>query len=183
MTPSRPPTWREFERFLAIDGWVEVRRTGHVFYEKTLPEGEILQTHRSLAGDKSMGMGRFRQILTLQLKASVPEFWQALATGDPVPRPSREPERAPAALPAWLAMALEREVGLRRTEIEHLDHEAAWALLDHHRARPQADALYGANLDEATVAAILDAIPGAWESVARGEEDAKAGRVIPVEDL
>lgn len=56
MTPSRPPTWREFERFLAIDGWVEVRRTGHVSYEKELPDGEILQTHRSLAGDKSMGM-------------------------------------------------------------------------------------------------------------------------------
>ena len=139
MTPSRPPTWREFERFLAIDGWVEVRRTGHVFYEKVLAGGEILQTHRSLAGHNSMSLGRFRQILAVQLQVSVPEFWRTLEAGDPVPRPSPEPVPAPAALPAWLAMALERELGLTATEIEGLDRQAAQALLDEHRARPHSD--------------------------------------------
>lgn len=140
MTPSRPPTWREFERFLAIDGWVEVRRTGHVFYEKVLPGGEILQTHRSLAGDKSMSKGRLRQILAIQVQASVSEFWRALATGEPVPRPSPRPEPVPATLTLWLAIALERELGIEQSEVEGLDRRAAQALLDEHRARPLSDA-------------------------------------------
>ena len=67
---------------------------------------------------------------------SISEFWRALAAGDPVPRPSPEPEPAPAALPAWLAMALERELGLKPAEIEGLDRHAAQARLDEHRARP-----------------------------------------------
>lgn len=140
MTPSRPPTWREFERFLTIDGWSEIRRTGHVFYEKVLVNGEILQTHRSLASDKTMGMGRFRQILALQLRVSSAEFWTALVTGDPVPRPSPNPEVGPAALPLWLAMALERELGLSSFEINGLDEGTARTILDDHRARPRPDA-------------------------------------------
>lgn len=137
MTPSRPPTWREFERFVAIDGWSEVRRTGHVFYEKVLENGEILQTHRSLAGDKSMGMGRFRLILAVQLQVSVAEFWRALATGDPVPRPSPSSEAPPATLPLWLVTALERELGLTGAEIAGLDEPSARSRLDEHRARPR----------------------------------------------
>lgn len=31
--------------------------------------------------------------------------------------------------------------------------------------------------------AVLDAIPGAWESVRRGEADYAAGRFIPLDDL
>lgn len=33
------------------------------------------------------------------------------------------------------------------------------------------------------VVEILDRIPGAWESIARGREDARAGRTIPLADL
>lgn len=44
-------------------------------------------------------------------------------------------------------------------------------------------ALDQANPDGATITAILDAIPGAWESVRRGEADYTAGRFIPLEDL
>ncbi len=33
------------------------------------------------------------------------------------------------------------------------------------------------------VTAVLDAIPGAWESVRRGEADYAAGRFIPLDDL
>lgn len=152
MTTSRPPTWREFERLLAIDGWVELRRTGHVFYEKVLTGGEILQTHRSLAGDKSMSVGRFRQILAVQLRVSVSDFWKALATGDPVARPSPEPEPGAASLPVSLVIALERKLGIVQAEIEGLDRPAAQALLDEHRARPHEDTPYGANPGGATIA-------------------------------
>ena len=38
-----------------------------------------------------------------------------------------------------------------------------------------------ANLNAFT--AVLDAIPGAWESVRRGEADYAAGRFIPLDDL
>ena len=44
-------------------------------------------------------------------------------------------------------------------------------------------ALDQANPDGATITAILDAIPGAWESVRRGEADYAAGRVVDLEDL
>ena len=44
-------------------------------------------------------------------------------------------------------------------------------------------ALDQANPDAATITAILDSIPGAWESVHRGEADYAAGRFIPLEDL
>lgn len=44
-------------------------------------------------------------------------------------------------------------------------------------------ALDQANPDGATITAILDAIPGAWESVRRGEADYAAGRIVPLEDL
>jgi hypothetical protein len=182
VTPPRPPTWREFERFLAIDGWVEVRRTGHVFYEKVLPGGEILQTHRSLAGDKTMSMGRFRAILAVQARVSVAEFWAALTTGDPVPRPSPQPEVPPPGLPAWLALALEHEVGLDGSELQRLDVEAAQTLLNEHRSRELDGLPHGPDPDAKTVTAVFDSIPGAWESIRRGEEDYAAGRVLSLDE-
>ena len=38
----KTPTWDEILRFLRLDGWTEVRATGHDFFEKTLPNDEIL---------------------------------------------------------------------------------------------------------------------------------------------
>lgn len=44
-------------------------------------------------------------------------------------------------------------------------------------------ALDQANPDGAAITAILDAIPGAWASVKRGEADYAAGRVTPLDEL
>ena len=55
----RTPTWGEIERFCRIDGWRETRRTDHVFFERTLVDGTVLQTHRSFASDKAISPGRF----------------------------------------------------------------------------------------------------------------------------
>lgn len=82
----RTPTWAEIEQFCRIDGWVEVRRTGHVFYEKVLPNGTVLRTHRSYSSKKTTSPGRFHAILRHQLGATADEFWQALETRKPVDR-------------------------------------------------------------------------------------------------
>ena len=74
----RTPTWGEIERFCRLDGWRESRRGGHVFYEKVLPDGTVLQTHRSLSPRKTMRPGQFKAILRHQLKVSEEEFWRVL---------------------------------------------------------------------------------------------------------
>jgi hypothetical protein len=82
----KTPTWAEVERFCQVDGWREVRRTGHVRFEKVLPDGTVLRTHRSVASRKSMSPGRFKAILRHQLRVSEVQFWSALDTGLPVDR-------------------------------------------------------------------------------------------------
>lgn len=82
----RTPTWGEVERFCRIDGWREVRRSGHVFYEKVLADGTMLRTHRSFASRKTMSPGRFRAILRHQLRVTEREFWSALETNEPAER-------------------------------------------------------------------------------------------------
>ena len=77
----RTPTWGEIERYCRLDGWRESRRSGHVFFEKVLPDGTVLQTHRSLSKRKTMSRGRFRAILRYQLRVSEGEFWQVLRRG------------------------------------------------------------------------------------------------------
>jgi predicted transcriptional regulator len=44
-------------------------------------------------------------------------------------------------------------------------------------------ALDAADPDAASVTALLDAIPGAWEDAEAGLADAAAGRVVPLDDL
>lgn len=82
----RTPTWAQIELFCRIDGWTEVRRTRHVFYEKVLADGRLLRTHRSLAARKTMSPGRFKAILRHQLFVSEEQFWQALDTRQAVDR-------------------------------------------------------------------------------------------------
>ncbi len=77
----KTPTWGEIERFCRLDGWREARRSGHVFFEKVLPDGAVLQTHRSLSKRKTMSPGRFKAILRYQLKVSEEEFWRVLESG------------------------------------------------------------------------------------------------------
>jgi hypothetical protein len=133
----KTPTWDEILEFLKSDHWKEDRVTGHDFFEKALPNGEILQTHASRSGNKTMSPGRFKAILADQLHVSEAEFWEVLRTGRPAPRPSPTPEPLPASIPAWLAEALEREVGLMPDEIAQLDESGAWSRLDGFRSRPR----------------------------------------------
>lgn len=131
----RTPSWDEFRAFLRYDQWKEDRATGHDFFEKIVPDGEILRTHASRSGLKSMSPGRFKAILSDQLLLSEAEFWEVLRTRNPAPRPSAAPEPAPESLPLWLARALEREAGLTREQIAELDEAEARRLLLEARSR------------------------------------------------
>jgi hypothetical protein len=133
----RTPTWDEFREFLRNDDWEEDRATGHDFFEKTLLDGEILRTHASRSGSKTMSPGRFKAILSDQLRLSESESWDVLRTKIPALRPSPAPERAPRSLPMWLAQALEREVGLTREQIAELDEIDARQRLEEARSRPE----------------------------------------------
>lgn len=82
----RTPTWAQIERFCRIDGWHEVRRNDHVFYEKVLAEGVVLRTHRSFSSRKTMSPGRFKAILRYQLRVTEEQFWLALDTRRAVDR-------------------------------------------------------------------------------------------------
>jgi hypothetical protein len=133
----KTPTWDEFREFLRHDDWEEDRATGHDFFEKTLPDGEILRTHASRSGSKTMSPGRFKSILSDQLRLSEAEFWEVLRTKSSAERASPASEPGPSSLPLWLAQALEREVGLRREQIAELDEAEARRQLDAARSRPK----------------------------------------------
>lgn len=133
----RTPSWDEFREFLKHDDWEEDRATGHDFFERILPDGEILRTHASRSGSKTMSPGRFKAILSDQLRLSEAEFWEVLRTRTPAPRPSPAPEPAPPSLPLWLALALEREGGLTRGQISELDADEARQGLEEARSRPR----------------------------------------------
>jgi hypothetical protein len=133
----RTPTWDEIREFLRHDDWDEDRATGHGFFEETLPDGEILRTHASRSGSKTMNPGRFKAILSDQLRLGEAEFWDVLRTKSPAPRPSSAPEPEPRSLPLWLALALEREVGLTREQIAELDEIDARRRLDEARSGPR----------------------------------------------
>jgi hypothetical protein len=84
-----------------------------------------------------MSPGRFKAILADQLRLNEAEFWEVLRTRTPAQRPSPAPEPAPKLFPLWLALALEREVGLTREQIAQLDGDAGRRLLVEARSRPR----------------------------------------------
>ena len=79
----KTPTWQEIEEFCRRDGWTPVRETNHGFFRKVLPDGTVLETHRSVSDDKMMSPGRFTSILRLQLRVGEDEFWRTIRTGTP----------------------------------------------------------------------------------------------------
>lgn len=133
----KTPSWDEYRDFLRHDDWEEDRATGHDFFEKTLPDSEILRTHASRSSSKTMSPGRFKSILSDQLRLSEAEFWEVLRTKTAAPRPSPAPEPSPMSLPLWLAQALEREVGMSGDQIAELDEEQARQLLVEARSKPR----------------------------------------------
>ncbi|TMK78528.1 MAG: type II toxin-antitoxin system HicA family toxin [Actinobacteria bacterium] len=127
----RTPTWGEIERFCRIDGWRELRRTDHVFFEKVLADGTVLRTHRSFSGGKTISPGRFKAILRNQLQVSEGDFWAALKNEEPAARPSEPPaEEAP--IPAYLVRVLKGELHLSEDEIAALSSEEAKRRVDDH---------------------------------------------------
>jgi hypothetical protein len=116
---------------------IDDQEAGHDFFEKTLPDGEILRTHASRSGSKTMSPGRFKAIVSDQLRLSGAEFWEVVRTKSPAPRPSPAPEPAPRSLPLGLAHALEWEAGLTREQIAELDEDEARRPLIEARSRPR----------------------------------------------
>ena len=133
----KTPSWDEILEFLKSDRWAEDRSTGHDFFEKVLPNGEILHTHSSRSGGKTISPGRFKAILSDQLRVTEAEFWETLRTRTPAGRPSPSPELPPASLPLWIVEALAREVGLIPAQIGGLGENEARALIEDVRSRPR----------------------------------------------
>jgi hypothetical protein len=79
--------------------------------------------------------GRFKAILSDQLRVSAAESWETLLTSKPAGRPSPSPELPPASLPLWIVEALAREVGLRPGQIADLAESDARKLIDEVRSR------------------------------------------------
>ena len=119
MTPAAP-TWGDVEAFLRADGWRQVEkgerggsRSRHVFYEKILDDGRVLQTHISHSRRKTLSPGRFSSVLRHQLEVSREQFWECIRTQRPVDRPI-EREEGPVEHEAWVVAVL---VGDLMTEI------------------------------------------------------------------
>jgi len=135
MTGSFPtPTWGHIDAFCNADGWSQVRVTDHYHWEKVLPSGELLKTHRSMAADKVIKPGVFGAILRDQLKVSKAEFWQAIETGKPVDRPVDLDEPA-AEYPAWVVFGLAR-FGYSEDDVRAMTPTDAEALLHEKWSQP-----------------------------------------------
>jgi len=143
MTPDAP-TWGEIEKFLDIDGWTRLppaSRGGssqrHIFFEKLLNSGELLQTHISHSRQGRPSPGRFALILRNQIKTSRTEFWQALRSSRPVPRPSPV-EAEQVEHEAWVLAVLAGELHMTAEQIAALDVERARQLVLEHWSHPPA---------------------------------------------
>ena len=90
------PTWGEMEKFLQADRWTRLppsSRGGsgqrHIFFEKLLDSGELLQTHISHSRRGGPSPGRFGVILREQLEVS-----RSRVLGGAVLRQARRAARA-----------------------------------------------------------------------------------------
>ncbi len=139
------PTWGEIERFLQIDGWRRLPASSrggsgqdHIFYEKLLDSGRMLQTHISHARSGRPSAGRFSSILRHQLEVSRTDFWSALREGSPVVRPVTVEEQT-VEHDAWVLTVLVRDLHMTAEQIAQLDVERARALVYEHWSRSVAD--------------------------------------------
>ena len=139
------PTWGEMEKFLQADRWTRLppsSRGGsgqrHIFFEKLLDSGELLQTHISHSRRGGPSPGRFGVILREQLKVSRAEFWAALSSGKPVARPAPIETEQHVEHEAWVIAVLTGELHMTAEQIEELDVEEAGQLILEHWSRPTA---------------------------------------------
>jgi len=140
VTPTSP-SWADVEKFLGVDGWRQIpaaerggHRQAHIFFEKLLSDGRLLQTHISHDRSKKISPGRFGTILREQLEVSRADFWQAIRSGKPVARPV-ETEEAPVEHDAWVIAVLVGELHMSAAGIEGLSEEEAIQLVHEHWAR------------------------------------------------
>jgi hypothetical protein len=140
VTPASP-SWADVERFLGIDGWRQIaaserggRRQAHIFFEKLLADGRLLQTHISHDRSKKISPGRFGTILREQLEVSRADFWEAIRSGEPVARPVGT-EEATVEHDAWVFAVLVGELHMSAEELEGLSEEEAVRLVHEHWAR------------------------------------------------
>jgi hypothetical protein len=140
VTPTSP-SWADVEKFLGVDGWRQIpagerggRRQTHIFFEKLLPDGRLLQTHISHDRSKKISPGRFGTILREQLEVSRADFWGAIHSGELVSRPVKT-EEAPVEHDAWVIAVLVGEFHMSAAEIEGLSGEEAVRLVHDHWAR------------------------------------------------
>lgn len=143
MTPTAP-TWGDIADFLAADGWREIKsgerggtRRRHVFYEKLLDDGRVLQTHLSHSASKTMSPGRFSTILREDLEVSKEEFWNCVWTGKPVERPVPVDEPALVEHDAWVVAVLVGDLHMSAEQIASLSREEARARVHKHWAGGQ----------------------------------------------
>ena len=141
MTPTAP-TWGDVEDFLGADGWRRVEksvrggsRSRHVFYEKTLDDGRVLQTHISHSRQKTLSPGRFGSVLRYQLEVSRAQFWECMRTQRPVDRPV-ELEAAPVEHESWVVAVLVGELHMTAEQIAALSEEEARRLVHEHWSQP-----------------------------------------------
>lgn len=133
--PKRPATSAELEEFCRIDGWEQIRETDHVFWQKVLASGEVLQTHRSFSAGRTSSQNVFALILREQLQVGRDAFWKALRTGKPVDRPVPRDE-APPAYPGWVVHGLLGQ-GVTEAQIREWTPEKAQARLEELWATPR----------------------------------------------
>lgn len=141
MTPASP-SWADLEQFLGIDEWRRIpagerggRRQSHIFFEKLLPNGRLLQTHISHDRSKAISPGRFGAILRDQLEVSRAAFWEAVESGEPVARPIDADEETLVEHDAWVIVVLTGELHMTAEEIEGLSEQEAIQLVHQHWAR------------------------------------------------
>jgi hypothetical protein len=142
MTPDAP-TWGEMEKFLQADGWTRLPASSrggsgqrHIFFEKLLDSGELLQTHISHSRRGGPSPGRFGLILREQIKVSRAQFWKALSSGEPRPRPAAVETEQQAEHEAWVMAVLAGELRMTTEQIEALDVDQARQMVLDHWSRP-----------------------------------------------
>ncbi len=126
----KTPTWGEIEEFCQKDGWKRVRETKHTFFEKVLPDGTVLQTHRSLAQNKTMSADRFQAIRSVQLRVTTEQFWEVIRTGNPAARLAPVAKEAPVTHRAYVVRVLKQDLGKTEEEIGQLSPEDARRLVE-----------------------------------------------------
>lgn len=141
MTPASP-SWGDVAEFLAADRWRRIpagerggRRQSHVFFEKELPDGRMLQTHISHDRSSTISPGRFGMILREQLEVSRAEFWEAIRNGEPVDRPAAKDDDEAVEHEAWVIAVLVGELHMPAEEIEKLTEQDAIELVHEHWSR------------------------------------------------